>query len=522
MAGAYDRTDADRAASKAEINKVSDKADVKKTPKKLTPEQKAKAVKKVIEKKIPRGKTTLTKADYARAAKYAATDKTKVDNKYMSKAAKDSAAGIEQAKKNLAEVQKSGNKSKIALAQAQLDTASTLGSALNDVLKAMGFDTVTGQSTGGGSGALSGNRSDADYVASGRSGTSNTGKNYINGVEASAEEWDTFLYGNKNNEEDQEDGPVVTPTQTSADNAGGETSVEVLKAVLKGMGFNSKIVESSSSFLTDLLKDNISYDNAVQLFLNSKEYTLKDGKKIESPFYKEYGYLNEGLVDPKSAAELYNAVEGYKSIVDKYQISAKYLEPDSLKKYVKNNVTVADLDERANMARLKAVSADTSQVNALIKLGFIGSAKDLTDFYLDPAIGKNQLEQNRITGAFTAEALRRAGSGIQFNKERFTQYGAMLTEKGLSEAGAAQVAGQAFETIGEQLGATTMLSGIYEGGRAATSETIQKELESEQLLGMASERRKRLKTLGESAFQGSSGLYGQTGAFGGSSVSGLV
>jgi hypothetical protein len=488
-------------------------------PKKETPAQKAKNIQKAVEKKVPQNKTTLTKKDYAKAAKYAATDKTKVDDTYMGNAAKKSAAGLEQAKKNLEAAKKSGNKSKIALAKGQLDTATTLNTALSDVLKRMGFDTVTGTSTTASIGPFSGNRSDADYVASGRSGTSNTGKNYIDGVEASDEEWNIFLKGNKDNEED---GPAIAPTQTSADNAGGETSIDVLKSVLKGMGFNSKIIESSSSYLSDLLRDGITYDNAVQLFLNSKDYTLKDGKKIESPFYKEYGYLNEGLVDTKTAAELYNAVEGYKGIVDKYQLSNKYLEVDSLKKYVKNNVTVADLDERANMARLKAVSADTNQVNALIKLGFIGSAKDLTDFYLDPAIGKNQLEQNRVTGAFTAEALRRASSGIEFDKERFTQYGAMLAEKNISEAQASQIAGQAFETIGEQLNATTMLSGIYERGNAATSGTIQKELESEQLLGMASERRKRLKTLGESAFQGSSGLYGQTGAFGGSSVSGLV
>jgi hypothetical protein len=484
-------------------------------PKKETPAQKAKNIQKAVEKKVPQNKTTLTKKDYAKAAKYAATNKTKVDDTYMGNAAKKSAAGLEQAKKNLEAAKKSGNKSKIALAKGQLDTATTLNTALSDILKRMGFDTVTGTSTTASIGPFSGNRSDADYVATGGTGTSSSGKNYIDGVEASDEEWQTFLKGNKKEDEEEEE-------DTSLENAGGETSIDVLKSVLKGMGFNSKIIESSSSYLSDLLKDGITYDNAVQLFLNSKDYTLKDGKKIESPFYKEYGYLNEGLVDTKTAAELYNAVEGYKGIVDKYQLSNKYLEVDSLKKYVKNNVTVADLDERANMARLKAVSADTNQVNALIKLGFIGSAKDLTDFYLDPAIGKNQLEQNRVTGAFTAEALRRASSGIEFDKERFTQYGAMLAEKNISEAQASQIAGQAFETIGEQLNATTMLSGIYERGNAATSGTIQKELESEQLLGMASERRKRLKTLGESAFQGSSGLYGQTGAFGGSSVSGLV
>jgi hypothetical protein len=41
------------------------------------------------------------------------------------------------------------------------------------------------------------NRSDSSYIAEGRSGTSNTGKNYINGKLATAQEWETFLYGDK-------------------------------------------------------------------------------------------------------------------------------------------------------------------------------------------------------------------------------------------------------------------------------------------------------------------------------------
>lgn len=298
--------------------------------------------------------------------------------------------------------------------------------------------------------------------------------------------------------------------ETTAEQSGSST--EVLKSILKGMGFNSKIIDASTTFLESLISEGLDYDNAVSVFLNSKDYTTKAGTKLESPFYTEYGYLNEGLVNPKTAAELYNAVEGYKGIVDKYSLNQKFISSESLKAYVKNNVTVADLDERANTARLKAISADTGQVNALIKLGYISTPDQLTDFYLNPNIGKETLEQNRITGAFTAEALRRANAGIQFDKERFTQYGAMLTQKGLTEAQAGQVAGQAFETIGEQLKPLTAYSQMYEktGGteqaNAQLAGTIQQELESEQLLGMASQRRKRLSEQATLSFQAKPGL----------------
>ena len=241
-------------------------------------------------------------------------------------------------------------------------------------------------------------------------------------------------------------GAVIPPKPT-----GPTTSTDVLKSLLKGLGFNASIIDSSTSYLTNLLSEGLDYDNAVSVFLNSKDYTLKNGTKITSPFYETYGYLNEGLVNPKKPDELYGFVEGAKGIINKYGLSSKFLTSDSLKKYVKNNVTVADMDERANASRLKAISADPYQVDALIKLGHIASAADLTDFYLDPAIGKEQLDLNRSTGVFAAEALRRAKEGITFNKTTSQKYAAELQAKGLNEAQIGQTAQEAYAKIGEIL-----------------------------------------------------------------------
>jgi hypothetical protein len=292
------------------------------------------------------------------------------------------------------------------------------------------------------------------------------------------------------------------------------TNIDVLKAALKGMGFSSTIIESSTSFLNGLIRDGLDYDNATEIFLNSKEYTLKNGQKITSPFYTEYGYLNEGLTVPKTANELFNTVEGFKGVADKYKLSSKYLTQDALKSYVKNDVTVADLAERAGTAQLRALEADPFQVNALIKQGFISSAADLADFYLDPKIGKEQLELNRQTGVFTAEALRRAKSGISSSAAQlssFKQLTATLASKGYSEAQIAQLAGTGFENISETLMPTTQLAQIYEkaGGtvesNAALTENIQSSLLQEEFMGTASERRKRLSEQNIRAFQGSAG-----------------
>jgi hypothetical protein len=252
----------------------------------------------------------------------------------------------------------------------------------------------------------------------------------------------------------------------------------------------------------------------VEIFLNTKEYTLKNGTKISSPFYTEYGYLNEGLVTPKSASELFNFVEGTKEVVDKYKLSSKYLSSDSLKLYVKNGITVTNIAQRAAMAELRALEADPFQTDALIKQGYIGSAADLKDFFLDPKVGQEQLELNKQTGVFTAEALRRAKSGVLTDSAqlaKFKQLTATLAAKGYSEGQIANYAAEGFQNIAQDINPLTSLTQIYEkaGGtvasNAALASNIQSDLLAQEFQGMASERRKRLSEQNIRAFQGSAG-----------------
>lgn len=293
------------------------------------------------------------------------------------------------------------------------------------------------------------------------------------------------------------------------------TSVDVLKALLKAQGFSSKIVDTSATYLNSLLKDNLDYDNAIEVFLNTKDYTLKNGTKITSPFYTEYGYLNEGLATPKQASELFNAVEGYKGLQQKYGFSDTYLSVDNLKKYVKNNVTVDNLDERANTARLASITTDAAKTDAFIKLGYIADASGLQDFYMDSAIGKEQLETNRNTGAFVAEAIRRNSTGIATGATQladFRKIAAELTAKGYSEGQISAAAATGFENIGKDLGQVTALSGIFEktGGTVESNATIQNQIQSElvqeEFGNMASARRKRLEEQNIRSFQGRAGL----------------
>jgi hypothetical protein len=308
------------------------------------------------------------------------------------------------------------------------------------------------------------------------------------------------------------------------------TNIAVLKSLLKGQGFSSTLIDASSTFLQKLLvEENLDYDNAVEVFLNSKDYSFSDGKTIVSPFYTEYGYLNEGLVNPKSARELYGAVEGYKGVVDTYKMSTKFLSSDSLKGYIKNNVTVADLAERANMSAMRSIETDPFQVEALRRQGFIGTSANLIDFYMDEKIGKEQLEINRQTGVFTAEALRRERAGVVASEAQlagFRQLTATLAAKGYSEAQISQLAATGFENISQTLDPLAKYAGIYEkaGGtvesNAAVKESLQTSLLSEEFVGTESQRRKRLEEQNQRAFQGQSGTT--TTSLRGPGVLGLI
>jgi hypothetical protein len=311
------------------------------------------------------------------------------------------------------------------------------------------------------------------------------------------------------------------------------TNIDILKAGLRGLGFSSGVIDASTGFLNSLLQEGLDYDNATDIFLNNQEYTLKNGTKVKSPFYSEYGYLNEVLASPKTPSELYNAVEGYKTVQQRFNLDKKFLTPDYLKELVKNNVDVQTFSERANIARLAAINTDPVKVEALVKLGHLKDATGLTDFYLDPKIGQEVMQQNINTAAFATEALRRAKSGLGLDTEYAKKVGAELTAKGLTEAQVSATAAQGYEAIGQQLNPLVKLEQIYgqKTGMGAMPESqlradLQKQLEAEQFGGTASELLRKRVEQEQLAFQRRSGTIGAGrltgGSLAGKSTAGLL
>ena len=257
-------------------------------------------------------------------------------------------------------------------------------------------------------------------------------------------------------------------------------------------------------------------NDVVDQYLYLPTYKSKGGTDIESPYYRDFGSYNNELKVPKKPSELVPLVLGYQRLVDKYQVSTKFAERDAIQKYLKNDVSVAELDERMNSARLRGIDADPNYLKTLRDLNYISSGADLTSFFLDPSIGTVELESRRKSAAFAVEAVRRSNAGITLDVASAQANAARLSALGYTEAQVTNLAGQGYENIADQLNPTTALSGIYEktGEKAdVLAPVIQKELEAEQFLGMASQRRKKLAEQNTRAFQGQAGIsrYGLMG-----------
>jgi hypothetical protein len=285
-------------------------------------------------------------------------------------------------------------------------------------------------------------------------------------------------------------------------------TLAITKAYMVNMGYPADLIDSSTEFLKNLIIDGMTPSNAVDILTTAKNYTTKSGKVIDSPFYAAYGTYNEGLAKPKTASELFNAVEGYKATAAKYNLSDKFKTPEFMKNLVKNNWTVADFDQAANTARLFAVTSDPKKVEAMRKLGYINNSQDLTDFYLDPTIGKEKMQQNIATVAYGTEVLRRITPEnlMTFNQDFINKVGASFAQQGLSEAEATAAAVKGAQNLSETLAPTYALTGIYDRGANLKVSDVQTALEQEQLTGMPSELRKKVTQQNIAAFNAAPGI----------------
>jgi len=297
--------------------------------------------------------------------------------------------------------------------------------------------------------------------------------------------------------------PLPTTKQTN--------QIYILIAKLKAVGIPESLANRAGAFFTALQDDGIDdEDNMIDIFLNAKSYkSKKTGQEIASPYYQDFGKFNDGLSSAKPPGVLVPWVLGLRDTVKKYDTDGSlslYSSDESIQKYLKNGTQVSMLDENLNQARLRGITADPVYVDTLTKMGFIRTAADLTGFFASPELGQKQLELNRNSAAFGAEALRRAKEGgVQLDTDFAKKQAAALTAQNYNEAQISATAEKGYQAIARNIMPTVKLSGIYQGAQAANRATVQSGLQQQEFMGVDYETAAVVGGQEIGAFQGSAG-----------------
>ena len=307
------------------------------------------------------------------------------------------------------------------------------------------------------------------------------------------------------------------------------SGVDLLRATLSDLQIPSSMLDTSIAFIDALMADNMDEASAMKIYYNNKDYTTKNGVRLESPFYKEFTYLKEFA--PKTGKNIYTPLElmqfnlGVKDIVKRYGRNEKFASAEYMKQYIQNGVKITDLDQRFADYSTAALSADPNKVATLKAMGYINSQEDLADFYGDPKIGQEQFEINRNTAAFAQQALTRSSYGLEYTPERLKQLAARagVATAGGNEADISANSAKAFQTIADILLPETKLAAIYQKqNEAQFKSVIQSELEAQQFEGVTNQRLGTLVDMENKAFQGRSGKYTGRTAGNSSSIAGMI
>jgi hypothetical protein len=377
-----------------------------------------------------------------------------------------------EAQKILSQAKKSGNKDAISMAQMTLDNIAQAESLVKLL-----------EGSGGGTGSFAGNSSDSSYVSRGASGTSNTGKNYINGKLATPEEWSKFLYGDQKGSA----GALAGATTADADaRAKRQSAFDILRGQFAQYG-----LEALVDPLQNLIQENVSpAEFAVR---------LRQTEPYKKRFAANAARIGKGL-RALSEAEYLSLEDGYQSIMRNYGLPASYSAKGELgrqegfEKFIAGDVSPAELEERVITAQRRVLDAAPEVTTALRQFYPDINNGDILAYTLDPEKGLTEIKR-KITAAEIGGAALAAGLGTSLtDAEYLRRYGVT-----------AESAKQGYGVIGGGLERGRQLSSIYQ--QPDYNQAVAEE-EIFNLPGQAQagEKRKKIIGLEKATFGGQTGV----------------
>ncbi len=336
-----------------------------------------------------------------------------------------------------------------------------------------------------GTGAFAGNRSDASYVAEGRSGTSNTGQRYINGQLVSESEFNKFLYG------DQKGGGAATAgTGTSAADADAlskrQSAFDLLKLQFDEYGLGA-LVEP----LRGLIQEGISPSEFAVRLRQTEPYKKR--------FAANAARVSSGL-RALSEAEYINLEDGYQKIMRNYGLPASYYAKGDLgrqegfEKFIAGDVSTTELEDRIMTAQNRVINAAPGVMTALKQFYPDIKNGEILAYTLDPTKGLADIKKKVLAAEIGGAAI---GAGLEAGVARAEE----LARYGVT----AESAKQGYAAIGGGLERGRQLASIYQ--QPDYNQAVAEE-EVFNLPGQtqAGEKRKKIVGLEKATFGGQTGV----------------
>lgn len=243
--------------------------------------------------------------------------------------------------------------------------------------------------------------------------------------------------------------------------------------------------------------------NLIQEGVSPSEFTirLRETDAYKKRFAANTVRINQGL-RALSEAEYIGLEDQYQDIMRRYGMPASYYAKGDLgtqsgfEKFIGFDVSPVELEDRIQTAQSRVFDANP-EVAATLKQFYPGITNgDVLAYVLDPKSALPELKR-KITAAEIGAGAKIAG--LTTGLERATE----LASYGVTK----EQAQQGFQTIAEILPRGSQLSAIY-GEPAYTQTTAEQEVFGLSGATEAAKQRKKLTSLEQAAFSGTSGMAG--------------
>ena len=300
----------------------------------------------------------------------------------------------------------------------------------------------------------------------------------------------------------------ITPTDTSTADATAKlladqqrAAIEAANLVARQSAYDLLYQQFKQYGLESLVED---IKGLVQSNVSPSEFAirLQDTDAYKKRFAANQDRIKQGL-RALTPAEYIGLEDQYQNIMRNYGLPASYYTKDAMgtqagfNKFIANDVSAAELEDRIATAQKRVLNADVNVTNALRQFYPDITNADILAYTLDPTNAleniKRKVTAAEIGGAAMAQGL---ATGVSRAEE--------LAKYGITKAQAQQ----GFQAIGEFLPTAQKLGDIYatQGMGPYDQLTAEQEVFGTEGAAGAATKRKKLSELERAAFGAQSGL----------------